>query len=146
MMLHMRILFIALLLIPAIEIGLFIEAGSRIGTLNTLALIITTAIIGVALIRQQGIQTVFRAREKMNRGETPAYEMLEGMFFALAGILLLTPGFFTDTVGFLILIPFLRRLMISRMTNMAAVYSHTTQQTTSQRTIEGEYNRTDKQD
>lgn len=146
MMLQMRILFIALLLIPAIEIGLFIEAGSRIGTLNTLLLIITTAIIGVALIRQQGLQSVFRAREKMNRGETPAYEMLEGVFFAIAGILLLTPGFFTDTVGFLLLIPILRRLLIGRMTNMTAVYTQHTQQTTTQRTIEGEFNRTDKQD
>ena len=146
MMLQMRILFIALLLIPAIEIGLFIEAGSRIGTLNTLLLIITTAIIGVALIRQQGLQTVFRAREKMNRGETPAYEMLEGVFFAIAGILLLTPGFFTDTVGFLLLIPILRRLLISRMTNMTAVYTQNTQQTPTQRTIEGEFNRTDKPD
>ena len=142
----MRLLFIVLLLIPAIEIGLFIEAGSRIGTLNTLLLIITTAVIGVALIRQQGLQTVFRAREKMSHGETPAYEMLEGMFYALAGLLLLTPGFFTDTIGFLFLIPFLRRLLISRMTNMTSVYSYSQPQNESNRTIEGEFKHTEKKD
>ena len=145
-MLQMRLFFIALLLIPAIEIGLFIEAGSRIGTLNTLLLIITTAALGVTLIRWQGLQTVFRAREKMTRGEAPAYEMLEGMFFAAAGILLLTPGFFTDIIGFLFLLPPLRRLMIGRMTHMTAIYTQTPSPSASQRTIEGEYNHQDEKD
>ena len=145
-MLHMRFVFLLLLLIPAIEIGLFIEAGSRIGTLNTILLIIATAVIGVGLIRQQGISTVFRAQEKMNRGEAPAYEMLEGVFFALAGIMLLTPGFFTDSLGFLLLIPPLRKLMISRMTNMTAVHTTYQPQSEEKRTIEGEFERSDNKD
>ena len=146
MMLQMRFIFLVLLLIPAIEIGLFIEAGSRIGTLNTILLIITTAVIGLALIRQQGIQTVFRAREKAARGEAPAYEMLEGVFYALAGILLLTPGFFTDTIGFLLLIPFLRRIIITRISNMTAVSSSFTPPSADNRTIEGEFTRPENDD
>ncbi len=146
MMLQMRLFFIALLLIPAIEIGLFIEAGSRIGTLNTLLLIIATAIIGLALIRQQGLQTLFRARDKMERGEPPAYEMIEGMCYAIAGILLLTPGFFTDSIGFLLLFPVLRRVLISRITKISKIHPTPPPAPTSQRTIEGEYKHRDNSD
>jgi len=142
----MRFIFILLLLIPAIEIGLFIEAGSRIGTLNTLLLIVATAVIGLALIRQQGISTVFRAQDKLAHGEAPAYEMLEGVFFALAGILLVTPGFFTDSVGFLFLVPPLRRLIISRMTNMTPVHTSYQPQSEANRTIEGEFERSENKD
>ena len=145
-MLHMRFIFLLLLLIPAIEIGLFIEAGSRIGTLNTLLLIIATAVIGVSLIRQQGIDTVYRAQQKIAHGEAPAYEMLEGVFFAVAGIMLLTPGFFTDLIGFLLLTPPLRRWAIGRMTNMTAVDTAHQSHSDAKRTIEGEFERSDKKD
>lgn len=122
---------------------LFIEAGQWIGTGPTLLMIFVTAVIGVALIRQQGLQSLFRAQEKMNRGEVPAYEMLEGIFFAVAGICLLTPGFFTDGVGFLLLIPVFRRLIIAKMSNMTSVHTAYSHQNTDHRTIEGEFQHKD---
>ena len=143
-MMNMKLLFFVLLLIPVIEIGLFIEAGTWIGTLNTLLLILATAAIGITLIRQQGLQTLFRARTKMDHGEVPAYEMMEGMILAIAGVLLLTPGFFTDSIGFILLLPMIQRLAISRMTNMSTVYTQTRPQSEQHRTIEGEFKDSDK--
>lgn len=138
-------LLILLLLIPIIEIMLFIEIGGSIGTGLTLALTLLTAIIGLALIRQQGLKTLFRAQQKMNWGELPAFEMLEGMLFAIAGVCLLTPGFFTDSVGFLILIPPLRRAGILALTKITTVHHWQSPPPDEQnRTIEGEYNRHDK--
>jgi UPF0716 protein FxsA len=141
----MKVFFLILLLVPAIEIAIFIQAGAYLGTGLTLLLILVTAVIGVALIRQQGLQTLFRAQQKMAWGEVPAYEMLEGLLFAIAGICLLTPGFFTDGIGFLILIPPLRRAGIVSLTKMQGtrIYTQSTTQST-QRTIEGEFKETDK--
>ena len=139
----MKAFFIVLILIPVIEIAIFIQAGTHLGTGVTLLLILLTAIIGIALIRKQGLQTLFRAQQKMGWGEVPAYEMLEGFLFAVAGICLLTPGFFTDGIGFLILIPPLRQagiIYLTRMQTTTQVYTHTQ---TSHRTIEGEYKDSD---
>lgn len=88
-----------------------------IGTLMTIALIILTAFIGVNLLRQQGVATLNRAQQALSRGEVPAAEMLEGIVLLVAGALLLTPGFFTDTLGFLALVPTLRRSLAQRFTS-----------------------------
>lgn len=107
-----RILFFAFLAIPIAEIYVLIEVGSVIGAFPTIMLIVFTAILGSILIRAQGLTTLARVREAMQRGEIPAVEMMEGMCLLLAGAFLLTPGFVTDTMGFILLIPALRRAVI----------------------------------
>jgi UPF0716 protein FxsA len=108
----LRILFILFLAVPLIEIYLLIKVGSVLGALPTVALVVLTAVIGAVLLRMQGFVTMQRVRLSMARGEIPAVEMLEGVVLLCCGALLLTPGFFTDTVGFLGLIPSLRRALI----------------------------------
>ena len=128
-------------LIPIIEIAVFIQAGSWLGTGMTLMLILLTAVIGLALIRQQGLATIFRAQEKMQSGEVPAIEMMEGIMLAVSGLLLITPGFFTDTIGFLFLIPYLRKVIILRSVNFQQMHTQTTQSKPVRGVIEGEFER-----
>lgn len=97
------------ILVPLIEIYLIIKVGSHIGALNTVLLIIITAVIGVALLRIQGLSTMMRFQQQLQQGELPATTMLEGMMLFMAGALLLTPGFFTDSIGFLLLLPPVRK-------------------------------------
>lgn len=99
---------------PLMELYVLIQVGSAIGALPTIALCLLTAAAGTALLRQQGLETLTRARENMNRGSVPAIEMFEGVALALGGILLLTPGFITDVFGFACLIPWTRRFLIRR--------------------------------
>ena len=96
-------------LAPLAEIYVLIKVGSEVGALNTIALCILTAVVGATLIRIQGISTVLRIRTALDRGEVPAMELLEGAQLAVAGALLLTPGFVTDTLGFVVLVPAVRR-------------------------------------
>ena len=107
------------LVVPIFEIYLLIQVGQEIGAGWTILLVVLTAVIGVWLLRIQGLSTLMRAQNKMNAGELPASEMLEGMGLVVAGALLLTPGFFTDAIGFLLLFPpsriWLVRHMASRM-------------------------------
>lgn len=107
-----KFLFLIFLFVPVIEIYLLIQVGSVIGALNTIGLVIGTAILGAFLLKRQGLSTYARVQETMRRGEVPAIEMLEGIILLVAGALLLTPGFFTDTLGFLGLIPVLRRGLV----------------------------------
>jgi UPF0716 protein FxsA len=107
-----RILFIAFLLVPLTEIYVLIQVGGLIGALPTVVLVVFTAVLGAVLIRVQGLATVARMRQSMDRGELPALELLEGACLLAAGALLLTPGFVTDTVGFVLLVPGLRRALI----------------------------------
>ncbi len=102
-------LFIA---IPLIELYLIIQVGSIIGALWTVILVVLTAVIGVNLLRMQGFNTLQRAQRSMAQGQMPAQEMLEGMLLAIAGVLLLTPGFLTDSLGFLCLIPVTRQALV----------------------------------
>ena len=110
----MQALLIAFIIIPIIEIAIFIEAGQWLGLPSTLALIVVTAVVGVMLLRQQGLSTLLKAQERMNLGQIPAMEMLEGILLAIAGALLITPGFFTDAVGFSLLIPLVRHYLIKK--------------------------------
>jgi UPF0716 protein FxsA len=105
----LRLLFILFLTVPLIEIYLLIQVGSAIGALPTVALVIFTAVLGAGLLRWQGFATLQRVRQTMARGELPAIEMFEGAILLVCGALLLTPGFFTDIIGFLGLVPFIRR-------------------------------------
>ena len=107
-----QILFLAFLLVPIAEIYVLIQVGGLLGALPTIALVVFTAVLGSMLIRSQGLATLARVRTSMARGEVPAVELLEGMCLLVAGALLLTPGFVTDSVGFTLLVPPLRRAMI----------------------------------
>lgn len=120
----MRFLFLLFVGVPILEMWLLIEVGSRIGALPTIGLVALTAFIGVNLLRQQGFSTLTRAQTRLNAGEVPATEILEGLFLAVGGALLLTPGFFTDTVGFCCLIRPIRRRIIDRMLKSGLVHAH----------------------
>ena len=98
--------------IPLIEIYLFITLGGLIGALPTVALVIVTAFIGVSLLRAQGFNTLAKFQHEVATGQLPASTMLEGVALILGGALLLTPGFLTDTLGFLCLIPMTRQSII----------------------------------
>lgn len=110
-----RFLFLLFLLVPLIEIYLLIKVGSIIGAGWTVFAIIGTALLGAGLLRVQGLSTLQRAQAAISQGEVPAVPMLEGVALAFSGFLLLTPGFFTDTLGFLLLIPPLRQSLIKRL-------------------------------
>lgn len=139
----MALLFLAALIgIPLIEILVFVEVGSEIGALNTVIITVVTALIGVALIRIQGIGVLMRARATLDRQETPVNEIFEGIFLALAGLFLIIPGFVTDTVGFLLLIPPLRRALAAYMaqrSNLVAANVHRPTQKNGGTVIDGEY-------
>ena len=94
---------------PIIEIAVFIQAGELIGLWPTIGIVILTAVIGTSLMRAQGLQTLARAQAQMDQGEMPIGELFNGICILIAGVLLLTPGFVTDTMGFLLLIPPLRK-------------------------------------
>lgn len=104
----MPVLFLIFLIVPIIEIALFIQVGDAIGLWPTLAMIVATAVIGSAIVRHQGLQALERARVAMERDRLPVKEAATGIALLVAGFLLITPGFFTDTIGFLLLVPAIR--------------------------------------
>lgn len=108
----MRILFLLFIVVPIVEIMVLIQASKVIGGWGTVGLILLTAMVGMALLRRQGLATLMRARQRMNEGAIPATEMIEGLFLAVGGALLLTPGFVTDAIGFCCLIPGIRKVLI----------------------------------
>lgn len=128
------LLFIA---VPAIEIALFIEVGGWIGTWPTVALVLLTALIGAGLVRAQGLAVLARLQREMRSGLVPAAALAEGAMLLVAGLLLLTPGFFTDTVGFLLLLPPLRHRVAAALA--ARVVVHTPPPRGAPGTVDGEW-------
>jgi len=104
-----QLFFILLIAVPVVEIYFLIQVGDVIGGFETILLVILTAFIGAYLLRIQGLTTVQRLQATLARGEVPAIEMVEGILLLVCGIFLLTPGFFTDAIGFLCLVPVLRQ-------------------------------------
>ena len=98
-------LFLAFAIIPFLEISLLIHLGARLGVINTLLIVIITALLGAYLARLQGMITLMKVREALNRGEMPAEELMDAVIIFVAGVVLLTPGFITDAGGVLLLIP-----------------------------------------
>ena len=94
-------IFFILIFIPIIEISIFITIGSNIGIINTIFIILITALVGIFLIRKQGIQLLFNAQKNLSQGIMPTQEIKGGIFLLISGLLLITPGFFTDIIGFL---------------------------------------------
>ncbi len=104
-------LLIALIAVPLIEIGLFIEVGGWIGLWPTLGLVILTAVLGSWQLRLQGLATLARARQQLDRGQLPARELFDGFCLVIAGGLLLTPGFLTDALGLALFVPAVRDIL-----------------------------------
>jgi UPF0716 protein FxsA len=102
-------LLLLFVVVPALELALLIEVGSRIGTLATLAIIVATGVLGAALARQQGVRTIGAIQSELARGELPASAMVDGVIILMAGALLITPGILTDAVGFACLVPAVRK-------------------------------------
>lgn len=111
------------ILVPLVELYFIIVVGDMIGALWTVLLVLMTAVIGVNLLRLQGMSTLGRAQHNMAQGQLPAMEMMEGVALAVAGILLITPGFITDSIGFLLLLPVTRRAIIRSLMKQATVYT-----------------------
>ena len=109
----MNTILISIIAIPIIEILLFIKIGENIGTINTILLIIFTAVIGLYCARVQGIKTIKSGFMNIYQNKLPIYEILSGASIAIAAMFLIIPGFFTDAFGFLLLLPLTRKLLLS---------------------------------
>ena len=104
-------LFLAFTLIPLVEIYLLIKLGQNFGAITSILLVIFTGILGAYLAKMEGLRTLFRLQETLSEGGMPGEELLDALLIALAGLVLITPGFITDAVGFLLLVPFTRMLV-----------------------------------
>ena len=109
----MNTILISFIAIPIIEILLFIKIGENIGAINTILLIIFTAILGLYFARIEGIRTIRSGFLNIYQNNLPVYEILSGASIAIAALFLIIPGFFTDALGFLLLIPFTRKILLS---------------------------------
>jgi len=134
----MNTFLILIIGIPLIEIYLFIKIGSTIGTFNTIAFTIITALTGIIYARHEGFNTLKSGFSQLARNEVPIYEIVSGAAIAFAAFLLILPGFATDFLGFLLLFPFTRKLIIGRFTKKSNTYKKTKSDF-----IEGQYEDTD---
>ena len=111
----MNTVLITIILVPIIEIYLFIKIGGQIGAFNTISLIFITAIIGVIYARYEGLNTLKSGFSQLVKNELPAYEIISGAAIAFAALLLIIPGFATDIMGFLIIFPYTRKLILEKI-------------------------------
>ena len=111
----MNTVLLTIILVPIIEIYLFIKIGSQIGAFNTISLIFITAVVGIIYARHQGLNTLRSGLSQLMKNELPAYELISGTAIAFAALLLIIPGFATDTFGFLLLFPFTRKLIFGKL-------------------------------
>jgi len=131
----MNTLLILIIGIPIIEIYLFIKIGSQIGAFNTISLIFLTAIIGVAYAKHEGFNTLKSGMSELMKNEIPIYEIFSGAALAFAAILLILPGFATDTLGILLIFPYTRKLFIKNFSKKYQTKKHTEEKNF----IDGEY-------
>ena len=113
----MNSILLSIILIPIIEIYLFIKIGSQIGAITTILLIFITAIVGVYYAKYEGLNTLKAGFLQLSKNEAPAYEIISGAAIAFAALLLIIPGFATDIFGFLIIFPITRKFFINKFTN-----------------------------
>ena len=111
----MNTALLAIIFVPIIEIYLFIKIGSQIGAFNTISLIFITAIIGIIYARYEGINTLKSGLSQLIKNELPAYELISGAAIAMGALMLIIPGFATDFLGFLLIIPFTRKLLFGKI-------------------------------
>ncbi|MCB1670842.1 MAG: FxsA family protein [Gammaproteobacteria bacterium] len=122
----MRWILLFFIAVPLVEMLLLFKVAGLIGGLWTIGLVVLTAVLGVQILKRQGFSTLLRANQRLNRGQLPAQEVVEGFFLAFAGALLLTPGFITDTLGFLCLTPPVRRAMAKKFIDSGVLMSVST--------------------
>tara|TARA_B100001057_G_C22698055_1_gene890538 strand:+ start:33 stop:461 length:429 start_codon:yes stop_codon:yes gene_type:complete len=113
----MNTLLIAIILVPIIEIYLFIKIGAHIGAFNTISLIFVTAIVGIFYARYEGLNTLKSGFSQLIKNEIPAYEIISGAAITFASLLLILPGFATDVIGFLLIFPLTRKLIFGKYVN-----------------------------
>ena len=111
----MNSVLLSIILVPIVEIYLFIKIGAKIGAFTTILLIFITAITGIIYARYEGLNTLRSAYSQMIKQETPAYEIISGAAIAFAALLLIIPGFATDIIGFLIILPVTRKLILGKV-------------------------------
>ena len=111
----MNTVILSIILIPIVEIYLFIKIGTNIGTFNTISLVFITAIIGVVYARYEGLNTLRSGFSQLIKNESPAYEIISGAAIAFAALLLIIPGFATDMIGFLLILPLTRKLIFGKI-------------------------------
>ena len=116
-------LLLLFFIIPIVEMYLLIEVAQRIDVIPTVALVMLTAVVGVGMLRQQGLSTLTRGVSRLNQGQLPAEEMFEGLLLAVAGAFLITPGFLTGSIGFILAIGPARRFLASTLLNRFQVRS-----------------------
>ena len=130
----MNSVFLAIILIPAIEIYLFIKIGSQIGAITTIFLIFTTAIVGFYYAKYEGLNTLRSGFLQLRKNQPPTYEVISGAAIAFAALLLIIPGFATDILGFLLIFPITRKLFFSKISK-----KFKTSKTSKKNFIEGEF-------
>ncbi len=137
----MNSVLIAIILVPVIEIYLFIKIGSQIGALTTITLIFVTALLGIMYARYEGLNTLKSGFSQLIKNELPAYEIISGAAITFAALLLIIPGFATDIIGFLIIFPFTRKLIFKNLS-----YKFQMKKKIDENFIDGEYEDIDKKD
>ena len=137
----MNSVLIAIILVPVIEIYLFIKIGSQIGAFNTISLIFITAIIGIIYARYEGLNTLRSGLTQLIKNELPAYEIISGAILAFAALLLIIPGFMTDIFGFLLIFPLTRKLILKNFSSKFKVKPKA-----DENFIDGEYEDIEKKD
>ncbi|CCO47827.1 putative FxsA cytoplasmic membrane protein [Vibrio nigripulchritudo SOn1] len=115
------ILLLLFIAVPIIEIALFIQVGGFLGFWTTIGLVLLTAFAGASLVRSQGLQTLMSVQSRLQQGELPAQQIVEGVMLAVAGVLLLTPGFMTDALGMLVLLPAPRAVIAKQLMSKVKV-------------------------
>jgi len=143
-----QIIFLFFLIVPFVEIYLLLQIGGIIGVFPTVFLVVFTAVLGAWLLRQQGFATWQRLQASLAQGVLPAYEMIEGPMLLVGGALLLTPGFFTDALGFACLLPLTRRkfakyIIENQLINAQAGSPFQRPQAKEENVIEGEFKKND---
>ena len=130
----MNTAILTIILVPIVEIYLFIKIGSQIGAFNTISLIFITAILGIIYARYEGLNTLKSGFTQLVKNELPAYEIISGAAIAFAALLLIIPGFATDIIGFTLIIPFTRKLIFKSFSSKFKV-----KEKTNRNFIDGEY-------
>ena len=137
----MNSVLIAIILVPVIEIYLFIKIGSQIGALTTITLIFVTAILGIIYARYEGLNTLKSAFVQLIKNEIPVYEIISGAAITFAALLLIVPGFATDIIGFLLIFPFSRKFILKILSSKFQM-----KKKTNEKFIDGEYEEIEKED
>ena len=137
----MNSVLIAIILVPVIEIYLFIKIGSQIGALTTITLIFVTAILGIIYARYEGLNTLKSAFVQLIKNEIPVYEIISGAAITFAALLLIIPGFATDIIGFLLIFPLSRKFVLKILSS-----KFQTKKKTNEKFIDGEYEEIEKED